>query len=88
MESGRLCQNGAERPNHHGSRTLTIEQNDYQNASEHENHASLGVLHLQGARDPNAQPRTRRQHVEWTEDTVDNEGAGKKKSKSAFILQD
>ena len=38
----------------------------------------LGVLHLRGG------PR-RRPRVAWTEDVIDNEGMGKKKSKSEFI---
>jgi protein phosphatase 1 regulatory subunit 11 len=37
-----------------------------------------GVLHLRGG--PHA---ARPRRVMWTEDTVDNEGAGRKKSKSA-----
>lgn len=37
----------------------------------------VGVLRLRAA-------RRRSQRVAWTEDVVDNEGMGKKKSKSAF----
>lgn len=37
----------------------------------------IGVLKLRGDR------AARRQKVEWSEETVDNEGMGKKKSKSA-----
>jgi protein phosphatase 1 regulatory subunit 11 len=37
--------------------------------------SSAGVLRLRGG-------PTRRQHVAWSTDTVDNEGMGKKKSKS------
>ena len=40
----------------------------------------VGVLRLRGA--PRSRPR-----VAWTEDVVDNEGMGKKKSKSAFFLR-
>lgn len=40
----------------------------------------VGVLRLRAT-------RRRSQRVAWTEDVVDNEGMGKKKSKSAFLFQ-
>lgn len=40
---------------------------------------SVGVLHLRGA-------RRRGPRVAWTDDVVDNEGMGKKKSKSMCLL--
>ena len=47
-----------------------------------------GTLYLQGTQPDNQDVPSRRrsrQRVVWTEDTVDNEGCGKKKSKSTCI---
>lgn len=72
------------RPDNHGSRTMTITPTTDTEAgpstgspptSRSETPSSVGVLRLRGA-------PARRQHVMWTSDTVDNEGMGKKKSKS------
>lgn len=42
--------------------------------------ATVGVLKLRGAQ------RRTRQRVAWGNDVVDNEGCGKKKSKSAYVV--
>ncbi|KAI0649529.1 phosphatase inhibitor-domain-containing protein [Trametes meyenii] len=63
-----------------GSRTITVEENqprEEETQSEAESSA-VGTLRLRGA------PRNR-QRVVWREDVVDNEGAGKKKSKICCI---
>lgn len=74
------------RPDNHGSRTVTITPTADTDAgpstgspptSRSETPSSVGVLRLRGA-------PARRQHVMWTSDTVDNEGMGKKKSKSRW----
>lgn len=62
-----------------GSRTITVQDNqprEEESQSEAESSA-VGTLRLRGA--PRNRPR-----VVWREDVVDNEGAGKKKSKSAY----
>ncbi|KAI9000468.1 phosphatase inhibitor-domain-containing protein, partial [Trametes punicea] len=63
-----------------GSRTLTIQDNQpREESSQSEAESStVGTLRLRGA------PRNR-QRVVWREDVVDNEGAGKKKSKICCI---
>lgn len=72
------------RPETHGSRTLTVNTNsDTPEASAAESASdsregtpsSVGVLRLRGG-------PIRRNHVAWSAETVDNEGMGKKKSKS------
>lgn len=77
------------RPNTHGSRTMTITPTIDSEAgpsttsppsSRSETPSSVGVLRLRGA-------PTRRQRVMWTTDTVDNEGMGKKKSKSKKSIE-
>lgn len=67
-----------------GSRTLTIHdvptpEDDDSGAgpSSHSQRPADGVLRLRGARGDGSNRR-----VVWTDDTVDNEGMGKKKSKS------
>ncbi|CAK9781147.1 unnamed protein product [Cutaneotrichosporon oleaginosum] len=76
------------RPDNHGSRTITITPTTDTEAgpstgspptSRSETPSSVGVLRLRGA-------PARRQHVMWTSDTVDNEGLGKKKSKSQQFM--
>ncbi|PKI85406.1 Ypi1p [Malassezia vespertilionis] len=53
--------------------------------------AHVGVLRLRGGGDVRFNPRTRRTNQErqvvWTDDTVDNEGMGKKKSKICCIFR-
>lgn len=74
------------RPEAHGSRTMTVAQTTDSEAgpstasppTSREHTPEVGVLHLRGG-------PTRRQRVMWTSDTVDNEGMGKKKSKSEYI---
>ncbi|KAL1940184.1 hypothetical protein VTO73DRAFT_9135 [Trametes versicolor] len=63
-----------------GSRTITVQDNqprEEETQSEAESSA-VGTLRLRGA--PRNRPR-----VVWREDVVDNEGAGKKKSKICCI---
>lgn len=66
-----------------GSRTITLrdsqprEEGDEESShDERDGEYTVGVLRLRGG------PSTRGR-VQWAEDTVDNEGMGKKKSKSA-----
>lgn len=67
-----------------GSRTVTITAHDSEPIDENDNDgtesssdAVVGALRLRGG------PRRRNvQRVAWEEGTIDNEGAGKKKSKS------
>jgi len=63
-----------------GSRTLTETATPARRANEEANNGEpsepVGVLKLRGG-------PSRRQRVVWSEGTVDNEGMGKKKSKSA-----
>ncbi|KAI0760973.1 phosphatase inhibitor-domain-containing protein [Trametes elegans] len=63
-----------------GSRTITVEDNQpREETSQSEAESStVGTLRLRGA------PRNR-QRVVWREDVVDNEGAGKKKTKICCI---
>lgn len=72
------------RPETHGSRTLTVNPTSGSpNASATESASdsregtpsSVGVLRLRGG-------PVRRNHVAWSSETIDNEGMGKKKSKS------
>lgn len=84
MRTGRFT-----RPSSHGSRTLTVERSEALEAgpSSREN-VNVGSLRLQGAAQEHeegavASVRHQRQRrVVWTDDTIDNEGCGKKKSKS------
>lgn len=66
-----------------GSRTLTQTAATARDAGQNENNGGpsepVGVLKLRGG-------PSRRQRVVWSEGTVDNEGMGKKKSKSRFCL--
>lgn len=74
------------RPETHGSRTMTVTPTTDSEAgpstssppASREETPEVGVLRLRGG-------PTRRQRVMWTTDTVDNEGMGKKKSKSRSI---
>jgi protein phosphatase 1 regulatory subunit 11 len=59
-----------------GSRTMTIESLAFDTPSD--GNEIVGVLRLRGG------PRRNRQRVVWGEDVVDNEGCGKKKSKSEW----
>jgi protein phosphatase 1 regulatory subunit 11 len=43
--------------------------------------SNVGSIHLRGG------PRVSRRRVAWTDETVDNEGMGKKKSKSESAIQ-
>lgn len=66
-----------------GSRTLTQTGTLALGADNRDNQAGpsdpvVGVLKLRGDR------TARRQKVVWADDTVDNEGMGKKKSKSKY----
>ncbi|EJU04903.1 hypothetical protein DACRYDRAFT_47027 [Dacryopinax primogenitus] len=67
-----------------GSRTLIIDQSQPREDSAEESGESSrpreydGVLHLRGG--PDARP-----HVVWSEDVIDNEGMGRKKSKICCI---
>ncbi|PIL35321.1 hypothetical protein GSI_02046 [Ganoderma sinense ZZ0214-1] len=61
-----------------GSRTITLRE-DQPREDDSSDSQSMGTLRLRGA-------VRRRQRVVWREDVVDNEGAGKKKSKSESPL--
>ncbi|KAI0635536.1 phosphatase inhibitor-domain-containing protein [Trametes polyzona] len=62
-----------------GSRTITVQDNQPREEDSHsEAESAVGTLRLRGA--PRNRPR-----VVWREDVVDNEGAGKKKSKICCI---
>lgn len=66
-----------------GSRTLTITNDPTQEDSDEQQLSSegeniVGSLRLRGS-------HKRRQRVAWGEDVVDNEGCGKKKSKSKSL---
>ena len=67
-----------------GSRTITILDSNPREDNLGGRHSSgaspAGSLRLRGG------PRRTRQRVAWNEDVVDNEGAGKKKSKSLFVI--
>lgn len=76
------------RPETHGSRTLTVNGSNASGAesasdSREGTPSSIGVLRLRGG-------PVRRNHVAWSSETIDNEGMGKKKSKSksALVLAD
>ena len=65
-----------------GSRTLTaIAPLPDHDLVEEQQSLALGTLLLHGG-----SRRRRRQRVEWSEDVVDNEGCGRKKSKSESRL--
>ncbi|EJT45453.1 hypothetical protein A1Q2_05499 [Trichosporon asahii var. asahii CBS 8904] len=70
-------------PDTHGSRTLTVNSSNVSGAesasdSREGTPSSIGVLRLRGG-------PVRRNHVAWSSETIDNEGMGKKKSKSEYI---
>ena len=83
----------SQRPAGHGTRTLTAAQNLNPGANAGPSNPEVapggeappvGVLRLRGG--PN-----QRQKVVWSDETVDNEGMGKKKSKSKsffFLISD
>lgn len=65
-----------------GSRTITItatpsRSEDGESSNDPDESGSAGVLRLRGG------PRKPRQRVAWGEDVVDNEGCGRKSSKSS-----
>lgn len=76
---GIMAQRPSDRPAAHGSRTTTVEHTPEVEAGPSrgpsESTPVLGVLKLRGA-------PLKKQRVVWSEETVDNEGMGKKKSKS------
>lgn len=83
------------RPESHGSRTMTIDQTPAANngAEGAGNDSPMGVLRLRGHRlseanaDAGSGTTTQRgRRVAWSEDTVDNEGLGKKKTKSMYAI--
>lgn len=87
------AQRHATRSESHESRTLTVENTESNETPVPDPSAAVvGRLHLQGHRVEPSEPdrtqgsRRRRAHVVWSEDTVDNEGMGKKKSKSMYML--
>lgn len=86
----RLGRSRSSRFDSHGSRTLTIERDEAPEAgSSSRENTNVGSLRLQGAaqgdEDSLALAHQRRQRrVVWTDDTIDNEGCGKKKSKSTL----
>lgn len=68
-----------------GSRTLTLtaappRQEDGESSNSPDDPSALGALRLRGA------SRAHRPRVAWDEDVVDNEGCGRKSSKSASSL--
>jgi hypothetical protein len=69
----------------HGSRTLTITENFSEFDNENPNHSDnpsspVGRIQLTGGSD-NSESR----RIRWDENVIDNEGMGKKKSKSRLI---
>jgi len=66
-----------------GSRTLTLTSGvtrDLENEDESEGPRTVGTLKLRGAHSKKKKGKAK---VAWDEDVVDNEGCGKKKSKSS-----
>lgn len=68
-----------------GSRTITITNTsarpeDDESSNNPDDSGSVGALRLRGG------PRKPRQRVAWGEDVVDNEGCGRKSSKSSWRL--
>lgn len=78
------------RPDSYGSRTLTLNatRRSHENEPSTDGDHSVGVLHLRAnqsneQRDNAASSSSQNgRRVMWTSDTIDNEGLGKKKSKS------
>ncbi|TFK83737.1 hypothetical protein K466DRAFT_471706, partial [Polyporus arcularius HHB13444] len=69
----------AQRPALDGSRTITVQDTQPREEGQtNEQPTTVGSLRLRGA-------ARHRQRVVWREDVVDNEGAGKKKSKICCI---
>jgi protein phosphatase 1 regulatory subunit 11 len=61
-----------------GSRTITL-LDSQPRPEDDASQPVVGTLRLRG------QPRKTRQRVAWDEDVIDNEGSGKKKSKSGCV---
>ena len=79
---------GSSRSDSYGSRTLTIGRHATPEADSFAD-THVGTLYLLGTRPDNQDASSRRrggQRVVWTEDTVDNEGCGRKKSKSMCLV--
>ena len=73
------------RPDEHASRTLTIQNTEADGAAS--SSRDVGVLHLRAPQrsdleNSSANRSGSARRVMWTDDTVDNEGLGRKKSKS------
>ncbi|KAI0715815.1 phosphatase inhibitor-domain-containing protein [Cerioporus squamosus] len=68
----------AHRPASDGSRTITVQDNQPREEAQTDEPTTVGALRLRGV-------ARHRQRVVWREDVVDNEGAGKKKSKICCI---
>ena len=85
-QAGRLMGQDAgpsTRSDAYGSRTMTL------SGSGEQHNDPVGVLHLRGSVNTSPDPESHRvpsRRVAWTEDMVDNEGMGKKKSKSEYYL--
>ncbi|WFD00281.1 hypothetical protein MYAM1_003029 [Malassezia yamatoensis] len=76
------------RPDEHGSRTLTIQNTEADGAAT--SSRDVGVLHLRAPQrsdleNSSADRSGSARRVMWTDDTVDNEGLGRKKSKTASL---
>ena len=72
------------RPSSNGSDTITVQGDNQVNGRQGGACSNIGTLRLRATDDDDPQrPRQRLHGVVWTDDTVDNEGCGKKKSKSA-----
>lgn len=77
------------RPDAHGSRTMTVERA----GTSHDDGGAreVGRLHLRAVgrereRESLSDSTHSERRVVWTEDTIDNEGMGKKKSKSTLCV--
>ena len=67
-----------------GSATITVQEDNQVNGRQVSARSNIGTLRLRATDGDDPQrPRQRLHGVVWTDDTVDNEGCGKKKSKSA-----
>lgn len=79
-----MTQRPSDRPAAHGSRTTTVEHTPEIDAGPSRGSSLppsvVGVLKLRGA-------PLKKQRVVWSEETVDNEGMGKKKSKSKKVIE-
>ncbi|EIW84562.1 hypothetical protein CONPUDRAFT_24922, partial [Coniophora puteana RWD-64-598 SS2] len=68
-----------------GSRTITLRDSQPRPEDDSGAGPSSGEAHVVGALRLRGQPRRTRARVAWDEGVVDNEGAGKKKSKICCI---